>query len=95
MRQEFVERRIEQADGDRQRRHDPEDLLEIGALGREQLGERRAAAGLVVGEDHLADVGDPLGIEEHMLGPAQADALGAELARGAAVERGLGIGRGP
>ena len=56
------------------------------------LSSARAAAGLVLGEDHLADVGDPLGVEEHMLGAAQADALGAELARGAAVERGLGIG---
>ena len=56
------------------------------------LSSARAAAGLVLGEDHLADVGDPLGVEEHMLGAAQADPLGAELARGAAVERRLGIG---
>ena len=32
------------------------------------------------------------GIEEHVLGAAQADALGAELARHAAIGRGLGIG---
>ncbi len=31
--------------------------------------------------DHLAHRDDPLGLEEHVLGPAQADALGAELAR--------------
>ena len=61
--------------------------LEVAALRGQQLVERGAAAGLVLGEDHLADVGDPLGIEEHVLGAAQADALGAELARGAAVVR--------
>ena len=59
------------------------------------LSSARAAAGLVLGEDHLADVGDPLGVEEHMLGAAQADPLGAELARGAAIERRLGIGADP
>ena len=40
VRQEFVQRRIEQADGDRQAGHDPEDLGEIAALGGQQLGER-------------------------------------------------------
>ena len=68
----FVERRIEKPDGDRERRHDPENLLEIAALGGHELEEGRAAAGLVLREDHLADVGDPRGIEEHMLGAAQA-----------------------
>ena len=80
-----MQRRIEQADGDRQARHDLEDLGEIGALFGQQLGERGAAARLVVGQDHLAHGGDARGVEEHMLGAAQADALGAELARGAAV----------
>jgi hypothetical protein len=87
-----VERRIEQADGDRQPGHDPEDLLEVAALLGKQLGERGAAALLAVGQDHLANRGDPRGIEEHVLGAAQADALGAEFARGAAIVRGLGIG---
>ena len=36
--QEFVQRRIEQADGDGEPRHDPEDLGEIAALGGEQVG---------------------------------------------------------
>ena len=80
-----MQRRIEQADRDRQPGHDPEDLGEVAALVGQQLGERGAAAGLVLGEDHLAHGGDPLGVEEHVLGAAQADALGAELARGAAV----------
>ena len=36
--------------------------------------------GLVVGQDHLPHGDDPLVAEEHVLGAAQADALGAELA---------------
>src|SRR3546814_6804475 len=62
VRQEFVKRRIEQAYGDGQARHDPEDLGEIVALGREELGERGTAAGLLLGQDHLADIGRS---EEH------------------------------
>ena len=69
-----------------------EQLDEIVALGRQQLVERAAAARLVLGQDHLAHSADPLGVEEHMLGAAEADALGAELARGFGVERRLGIG---
>ena len=34
-----------------------------------------------LGEDHLPHRGDPLLAQEHVLGPAQADALGAALAR--------------
>ena len=43
VRQEFVQRRIEQADGHRPAGHDGEQLDEIGALHRQQLGDRRAA----------------------------------------------------
>ncbi len=90
--QEFMQRRIEQADGDRQARHDLEQLDEILALHGQQLGQRGAAAVLLVGEDHLAHGDDAVGVEEHVLGAAEADALGAEIARGAGIERGLGIG---
>ncbi len=62
------------------------------ALHRQQFGERGAAAFLVVGEDHLAHRDDALALEEHMLGAAEPDALGAETARGAGVERRLGVG---
>ena len=51
------------------------------ALERQELGERRAAARLVVGQDHLAHRDDAVALEEHVLGAAEADALGAELAR--------------
>jgi hypothetical protein len=92
MRQEFVQRRIEQADGDRQARHHVEDRDEIGALFGQQLGQRGAAAGFVFGQDHLAHGGNAPGLEEHVLGAAQADAFGAELAGDLAIERGFGVG---
>ncbi len=46
MRQEFVQRRVEQADGHRQPLHDAEQLDKILALERQQLRQRRAAAAL-------------------------------------------------
>ena len=54
--------------------------------------ERRAPAVVVGGEDHLAHREDALVVEEHVLGAAQADALGAEAARGPRVQRRVGVG---
>ena len=48
VRQEFVQRRIEQADRHRQPGHDAEQLVEILALERQQPGQRGAPSGLVV-----------------------------------------------
>ena len=79
--QELVQGRVEQPDRDRVARHRPQDALEVGLLERQQPVERAAAAGLVGGHDHLAHHGEPLVAEEHVLGAAQADPLGAELAR--------------
>src|SRR3546814_10647185 len=76
-----MQRRVEQADGDRQARHHAENLGEIAALLGEQFRKRGAAPVLAVGEDHLAHRGDARGVEEHMLGTAQPDALGTEIAR--------------
>ena len=52
--------RIEQPDRHRQAGHDPEDLLEVRALGRQQPVERGRRPPRSR-RDHLADVGDPLG----------------------------------
>ena len=92
VRQELVQRRIEQADGHRPAGHDLEQLDEIGALHRQKLGERRAARFLVVGEDHLAHRLDALLVEEHVLGAAKPDAFGAEAHRRFGVGRRIGIG---
>ena len=78
--EELVQRRVEQADGDGQAVHRLEDALEVGALELLELVERGLLLGGVVGEDEPLHERQPVA-EEHVLGAAQADALGAELAR--------------
>ena len=79
VRQELVQRRVEQADRHRLALQRAEDAGEVVALERQQLGERRLrASSSVVGQDHLAHRVDAVALEEHVLGAAQADALGAE-----------------
>ena len=92
VRQELVQRRIEQADGHRQAGHDLEQLDEVLTLHRQDFGERRATPVGILGQDHLAHRGQPDVVEEHVLGAAETDALGAEAARRTGVERGLRVG---
>ncbi len=92
LRQKFMQRRIEQADRHRQPGHDLEQLDKIAALHRQQLCERGATAGEIVGKDHLAHGGQPIALEEHMLGAAKADALRAEFPRRARIRRRLRVG---
>ena len=80
--QELVQGRIERADGDWVTVHDFEYPGEVASLDRQQPGQRLPAAGFVIGQDHLPDGIDPVFLEEHVLRPAKADALGAEGARG-------------
>ena len=87
-----MQRRIEQANGDGQTGHDLEQLDEVLALRRQELGERLAAAFLILGEDHLAHGKDAAFLEEHVLGAAEPDAFGAEGARLARIVRRVGIG---
>ena len=93
--QELMERRVEQPDADRIALHGAEDRLEVAALHRQQLGERLAAARLVLGHDHLAHGGEPVALEEHVLRPAEADALGAEVATAMRVGRRVGVDADP
>ena len=79
VRNELVKRRIEQADRDRQALHLAEEAFEVALLHRQDLGQSAFAAVLRVGEDHLANRVDAIGLEEHVLGTAKPDALGAEL----------------
>ena len=92
MRHEFVQRRVEQTDGDGQPRHHLEQAHKVRALFGQQLGERHATPLLVLGQDHLAHGGNPRRFKEHMLGAAQPDALRAEFARDLGVGGGFGIG---
>jgi hypothetical protein len=91
-RQELVQRRIEQPDRHGQPVHRTEDADEVGVLDRAQLVERACAVGGVAGEDQLAHGEDPRGLEEHVFGSAQADALGTERARDRGVVRRVGVG---
>ena len=79
--QELVQRRVEQPDRHRQPRHGLEDALEVALLVRQEPVERRAPLVLARRHDHLADDGQAVVGHEHVLGAAEADALGAELAR--------------
>ena len=115
VRQELVERRVDQADDDRQAVHRLEDALEVALLEHLELGHRRiervdglllvgaqrlagrrlglGAGRLVRDEDRATHDLEPLALAEHVLGAAQADALGA-------VTAGLGgllglVGVGP
>ena len=90
--QELVQRRIEQADGHRQRLHGFEEAHKVGALHGQQLLEGFAAILLVVGQDHGAHVVDAVLGKEHVLGAAQADAFGAEEASLLGVAGNVGIG---
>ena len=75
-----MQRRVEQADGDGQAVHRLEDALEVGALQLRELLERGALLRLVVGEDEPLHERQAVA-QEHVLGAAEADALGAEPAR--------------
>jgi len=71
---------VEQPDADRIALHGAEDGLEVAALHGQQLRERLAPPGFVLCHDHLAHGREPVALEEHVLGTAQAYALGAEVA---------------
>ena len=92
MGQEFVQGRVEQPDRHRQPVHDLEQFGEIPPLDRQQFGQRGAPARFGVGEDHFAHRDNAFALEEHMLGAAKPDALGAEAARHARVGGGLRVG---
>ena len=79
LRQELVQRRIDRPNRDRRSVHLLEHAVEVAALQRQQLVQRRAPILLVVGEDHLLDDGNPALAEEHVLGAAEADAARAEV----------------
>ena len=78
VREELVQRRVEEADGGREAFQRLEDADEVALLVRQQLGERGFAGLDVVGEDHLAHGVNAVAFEEHVLGAREADAGGAE-----------------
>ena len=91
-RQELVHRRVDQADGDGQGVHGPEQAVEVRTLEGQQDRQGRVALDLGLGQDHLLHGGQAVGLEEHVLGAGQADALGAEAAGALRVHRVVGVG---
>ena len=96
VRQELVQRRIEQADGDRQARPSRGRCPRSPALHRQDLRQRarrRPASSSARIISRTARMRS--GLEEHVLGAAEADALGAEVARDGGVERACRRWRAP
>ena len=92
--------RIDEPNGDRETVHGLEDADEVAPLKRPQLAQGLAAGFGVVGDDHFLDGQLPFGaafgllevLEEHVLGAAEADALGAHFAGLAGVVGRIGVG---
>ena len=78
VRQEFVQRRIEETDGGREALQLLEHADEIFALVGQEFRQRSFAVVGVVGEDHFAHGVDAIAFEEHVLRAAEADAGRAE-----------------
>ena len=89
---ELVQRGIQETDGDRQALHGLIDALEVGLLHRLQNSQSGLTLLHGVGADHSADGGNAVCVKEHVLGPAQADALSAELPGLGGVVGGVRIG---
>ena len=90
-RNELMQGRIEQTDGNRAALHGLIDGLKVSLLNRLQLGKRSFTLLRRLGDDHLAHRLDAVSLEEHMLGTAQSDALGAEGGSLLCIVRGVGI----
>ncbi len=91
VRQELVQRRVEEADDDRVPLHDLEELVEVGLLHRQQACEVAPALLHRAGDDHLAEDVDAAVGEEHVLGAHQPDAARPEAAREGRVARSVGV----
>ena len=82
-----MQRRVEEADRDGLAVKRLEELREVVLLVGQDLGKGELALLDRVGADHLAERRDAALREEHVLGAAEADALGAQLARLLGVAR--------
>ena len=89
--QELVERRVDEADDDRQAVHGLEHLAEIALLERQQLRERALPAFGAVRHDHVLHDRQALGLPEHVLGPREPHPLRTELPRELAFAGCVGV----
>src|SRR6267142_86129 len=103
VRDEFMKRWVDQANGDRKTVHGFEDADEVASLEREQLVQCLDAGVFFVGQNHFLDGALPLMAsfwlfevrEEHMLGAAEADAFRAKLDGFTGVLRRVYVGADP
>ncbi len=93
--EELVEWRIEEPDGHRQAVHGVDDRREVGLLDHVEFVQDLAFVGRVVAEDQSADQSEPMLGQEHVLGSAQPDAVGAEVTRMRSVLGGVRVGANP
>ena len=91
-RQELVQRWIQQANSHGESVHRQKNVFEVDLLNATEIGQRSEFVLRIVGKDHLANHGQAIGRQEHVLGAAQANALGAEIARVGGVFTGVGVG---
>ena len=87
-----MQRRVDEANYNRQAIHFPEKAAEVLALVRQKSVQGLALLGQNVCHDKLLDQGETLGIEKHVLGPAKSDALCAEFPRTLRVVGIVGVG---
>ena len=73
-----MQRWIEQANARWQTIEGSEDPLEVLLLVRQKLGQCRFASVLGLGQNHLPNGDDPIPFEEHVLGAAKSNPLGAK-----------------
>ena len=90
--QELVQRRIERPDHHRVSIHRFEQAGEIGTLHGQKLLQRLAARFFVARQNHGLHERQTIFGEEHVLGAAEPDTLGAELARDLRIAWNIRIG---
>ncbi len=86
---------VQEADGDRQPRHGLKDAIKVRLLYGQELGQGLSPALGAFGQDHGLDQGQAVGGHEHVLGAAEADALGPEFPGPFSVLGCVGIGPDP
>ena len=93
--QKFMQGRIDQANDNRQPIHGPKESGKVLPLERQQPGQGFPAFVRAVGHDHFLEKRQPVGFKEHVLRPAQPDALGPVFPGPGGVGRVVGIGPHP
>ena len=90
--QKLVQRRIDQPENDRQTVHGPKDSGKVFPLIGQQGIEGFFLVQVPIGCDHLLDDGQAIGLEKHVFGAAQADALGTVVTGAFGVTGIVGVG---